>query len=125
MLQTSIKGINELRREAIEELENKIKQSFERESIKSEKYHTNAKQQTTRNVKTTLCLNNMSSELEYEQLQDVDNIYIPLRFFVNKQLENQIQIITNRFNTYLLMPAISKENYEKINVQEIINKYNI
>ena len=125
MLQTSIKGINELRREAIEELENKIKQSFEREAIRLEKYHTNAKQETTQNVKTTLCLNNMSSELEYEQLHDVDSIYIPLRFFVNKQLENQIQVITNIFNTYLLMPAISKGNYEKINVQEIINKYNI
>ena len=70
-------------------------------------------------------LKNIESFAIIEQLQDVDNIYIPLRFFVNKQLENQIQIITNRFNTYLLMPAISKENYEKINVQEIINKYNI
>ena len=125
MLQTPIKEINELRREAVDELENKIKESFKRNPITLEKYNTNSKQEITSNIKTAVCLNNMNSKFKYEHLQEVDNIYIPLRFFANNEFENQIQIITNKFNTYLLMPTISKGNYEKINVKDILNKYNI
>ena len=125
MLQTPIKEINELRREAVDELENKIKESFKRNPITLEKYNTNSKQEITSNIKTAVCLNNINLKFKYEHLQEVDNIYIPLRFFANNEFENQIQIITNKFNTYLLMPTISKGNYEKINVKDILNKYNI
>ena len=62
----------------------------------------------------------MSETLKYEKIQEVDNIYIPLRFFINPTLKKQIQTLTSKFNVYLLMPAISKSNYEKINMQEVL-----
>ncbi len=64
----------------------------------------------------------MSKTLEYSKLQGIDNIYIPLRFFTATKLKKQVKEITN-FNTYLLMPAISKSNYEKINIEAILKEY--
>ena len=67
----------------------------------------------------------MSETLEYSKLQGIDNIYIPLRFFTAPKLKKQVKEITENFNTYLLMPAISKSNYEKINIEAILKEYKI
>ena len=125
MLQTSIKDLNELRREAVQELENKILQSFVREFKGTYKQLKNNIIQKVDTPKVSVCLNNIVPILEYQNIKGVDNIYIPLRFFVNSKLKPQIKTITENFNTYLLMPAISKSNYEKINAMEFIKEYNL
>jgi len=116
---TSIGNINEIRREAINELEEKIKQTYIRKIQASDNCHIDKQNNTSTNPEITICLNNMSEVLDYEKIEEADNIYIPLRFFVNTRIQKQIKKICNRFNTYLLMPAISKSNYEKINIEEI------
>lgn len=125
MLQTSIKDLNELRREAVQELENKILQSFVREFKGTYKQLKNNIIQKVDTPKVSVCLNNIVPNMEYQKIKKVDNIYIPLRFFVNSKLKPQIKTITENFNTYLLMPAISKSNYEKINSMEFIKEYNL
>lgn len=125
MLQTSIKDLNELRREAVQELENKILQSFVREFKGTYKQLKNNIIQKVDTPKVSVCLNNIVPNMEYQKIKKVDNIYIPLRFFVNSKLKPQIKTITENFNTYLLMPTISKSNYEKINAMEFIKEYNL
>ena len=124
MLITSISGINELRRITIQELESKIKESFYRKAYpeKLDVIETNNDQEEQ--IPTiSLCLNNVNSILEYEKLEDIDRIYIPLRFF-SKYKEN-IKKLSMKFNTYILMPTISKGNYDKIDIHKIIDEYNI
>ena len=70
-------------------------------------------------------MNNLNEEFNYNKLVGVDNIYIPLRFFLNSRYINKIKEIVSKFNTYILMPTVSRGNYEKINVQEIIKQFNI
>ena len=125
MLQTSIKDLNELRREAVQELENKILQSFVREFKGTYKQLKNNIIQKVDTPKVSVCLNNIVPNMEYQKIKKVGNIYIPLRFFVNSKLKPQIKTITENFNTYLLMPAISKSNYEKIKAMEFIKEYNL
>ena len=125
MLITSISGINELRREAVGELEKKITQTFIRNS-KNIVCDTVSEDNTyTETPEVSICLNNISETLDYEKIQEADNVYIPLRFFVSPKFNRQIQTISRKFNTYLLMPAISKSNYEKINVEKILEENNI
>ena len=126
MLQTSIKGINELRREAVQELEEKIVKTFQR-TVKNNYIQENNKSVKLRNNNqtTVVCLNNLTQDLRYQDIKGADLIYIPLRFFINPKLESQIKIITETFNTCILMPAISKGNYEKIDVKHILNLYKI
>lgn len=120
---TSISSINELRRQAIQELEDKIKQTFARKAPQIELKEI---KETYKNndQKIALCLNDLKNNLEYENISGVDRIYIPLRFFIDSQYNNKIKSICNNFNVYLLMPTIFKSNYEKININNIF-KYNI
>lgn len=125
MLITQISGINELRRDVISKLEEKIKQTFIREKVELAKEKETIKTVLVDNPKVSVCLNNISETLEYSKLQGIDNIYIPLRFFINTKLKNKVKEITECFSTYLLMPSISKSNYEKINIDAILKEYKI
>lgn len=122
---TQISGINELRRETIQELEEKIRQTFIRKPRKKVEEKEIISKQSISAPRVSVCLNSMSETLEYSKLQGIDNIYIPLRFFTAPKLKKQVKEITENFNTYLLMPAISKSNYEKINIEAILKEYKI
>ena len=115
-----ISNINEIRRESIIQLEKNILKTFIRKNKNTIPKIANEEIKYTQNPEVSICLNNMSETLKYEKIQEVDNIYIPLRFFINPTLKKQIQTLTSKFNVYLLMPAISKSNYEKINMQEVL-----
>lgn len=120
-----ISTINEIRRNALEELEIRIKQSFIRKETKVQMESKICKQETTKNPEVTIVLNQISKNIEYSNIEDVDNIYIPFKFFINRELESTIEKILKKFNTYVLLPAITKSNYEKLidnNLLEIAQK---
>lgn len=118
---TSISNINEIRREAVKELEEKILQTFERKATKQSITVLNSNMKNTKTLQISLCLNNMSETLNYEKIEGIDNVYIPLRFFINPKLNKQIEILMNKFNVFILMPTISKGNYEKIDLKKVLN----
>lgn len=118
----SISSINQIRRDAIQELEEKIKQTFIRDIEKKEYEAIDYSCKTSDNTEVSLCLNYMSTNLKYEDIEGIDNIYIPLRFFLDATLKKYIEILSKKFNIYILMPSISKGNYEKIKTDEILNK---
>lgn len=107
-----ISSLNSIRRSAIQELEVKLLDSFKRnKNVKLEK------QQDTDNyknseVKVSILLNNIKEQIDYTELTNLDKVYIPFRFFLsNKEKVNEI---CEKFNTYVLLPAITKSNYEKL-----------
>jgi len=116
---TSISNINELRRNAIQELEDKIKETFRRD-IKELELNNIENLEKDNELKISLCLNNLENNLNYKNIKNVDRIYIPLRFFIDAKYKEKIKEICNNFNTYLMMPAILKGNYEKIDLEEIL-----
>ena len=124
MLIMPISGINELRRIAVQELENKVKETFSRKANPIKLNSTNNQREHEKHEPTvSLCLNNMNSLLEYEKLENVDRIYIPLRFFV--KYKDIIKNISLKYKTYMLMPTISKGNYNNIDIQGILKENNI
>lgn len=118
---TSISNINEIRREAVQELEKAITQTFMRKEIKLHMPSHALTKKLPKTVQVSLCLNNISETLNYEKLNGADNIYIPLRFFINPKFKSQIQVLMDKFNVFLLMPTISKGNYEKIDLRKVLN----
>ena len=61
-------------------------------------------------------------------MQNVDNIYIPFNFFVLNDFSSIIQKISEKFNTYIYMPTIIRNNYTKLisnNLPNILKAYNI
>ena len=73
-------------------------------------------------------LNLISSDIDYSKLKNVDRIYIPFKFFILKGFESTLFSITNNFDTYIYLPTIIRNNYNKLiknNLSSILNSYKI
>jgi len=118
-----ISTLNSIRRNALEHLESELLHSFKRnKKVKLDNQNIiNSKQNSE--VKVSILLNTIKEEIDYTKLTNLDNVYIPFRFFLsNKEKVNEI---CKKLNTYVLLPAVTKSNYEKLienNLKEILNK---
>ena len=73
-------------------------------------------------------LNILHLDFDYSQLENIDNVYIPLKYFTNKDYSSILETISKKFDTYICMPTIIKVNYRNLiysNVENAITKYNI
>ena len=106
-----ISALNNVRRNALEELQNKLLQSFKRNrKIEIDAYKKNNK--VDLNPKVSVLLNSIKEDINYANIAGIDNIYIPFKFFLSNK--EKVEEICKHFNTYLLLPAITKESYEKL-----------
>ena len=120
-----ISTLNSIRRTSLEDLEKKLLNSFKRnKKIKLESANgTNENQTKSQKLKVSLCLNNIKEEIDYSNLNGIDNIYIPFKLFLSNK--EKVDEICTKFNTYLLLPTITKSNYEKLiekNLKNILNR---
>ena len=124
-----ISTINELRRNAINEYSQILINEFRRNnkeidiptfSISNDNVETEHK--------ISLLLNILNLDFDYSKLEDIDKLYIPLKYFSLKEYTNAIQTITDNFNTYIYMPSIIKPNFRNLfkdTIDKSLEKYNI
>lgn len=123
-----ISSINELRRNCIDELSNKIinihKRSFD--------CNMHCKESTSLslnlNNKVCLLLNSLNLQYDYSNLDAVDKIYIPLKYFGLKEYFPIIEKLSNNSNLYIYMPNIIKPNFSNVILNTIgiaTEKFNI
>ena len=99
-----ISCINELRRNALSQYEQKLISSF-RKSIDNVNFkynHLCINHSTFKTKKVSVLFNLLNKNFDYTRLQNVDNIYIPFKFFVLNDFSSIIQKISEKFNTCLL-----------------------
>lgn len=125
-----ISNINELRRQALAQYEEKVVQSFKRSTsnITTNYNLPNAFVSLSQNKKISILLNMLNNDFDYASLQGVDKIYIPFKYFVLKDFDTTIETICKTFNTYIYMPIIIRTNYNKLisqNLPHILNTYRI
>lgn len=136
-----IKGIsciNELRRQALVEYEEKLIYSFSRclPPHPIPKYTTENSLSTitpdskhiTQQKCISLLLNLINPDFDYSKLKNIDKIYIPFKYFILKGFESSLYSITNKFDTYIYIPTIIRNNYNKLiknNLTNILKSYNI
>ena len=106
-----ISSLNSIRRNALEKLEDKLVQSFKRNK-KVELYSNNKNKKINSEVKVSVLLNNIKENIDYTKITDINSMYVPFRFFLSHK--EKVEEICKHFNTYLLLPAITKSNYEKL-----------
>lgn len=125
----SISAINDLRRSAISMLEEKMLTDFARS--RSKKLDLSTKLSTpcsSSTKKISLLLENINLKYDYSKLDNVDNVYIPLKYFNNKQFSEILHNLSNQFNMFIYMPTIIKPNYKNLllNVLEnVLQEFNI
>jgi len=123
---SSISELNELRRQAISQYESKLVSSFKR-NIKNvdipsfdNKVHYDKK--------ISLLFNTLNTNYDYQNLHEIDKIYIPFKFFVLKEYKSILKLISQKFDTYIYMPTIIRNNYNKLiknNIEYILSDFQI
>ena len=103
---SSISGLNEIRRNAIERLEENIRKSYEKISKKIEIKQEILEYKDYRDL--SVLLNVLNEKYDYSKM-NANNIYIPLRYFEDSKYESVIDILCNKFNVYIYMPTIFKK----------------
>lgn len=135
--------LNELRRLSLKNVEtfalSKIHRDFSEEHLKAEELTINntlenmrefakSKINDSSSTKISLLLNILNTDFDYSKLKNINNIYIPLKYFTNKKYENILKVLNKKFNTFIYLPTILKENYKNLFysiAESTVKKYDI
>ena len=133
--------LNELRRTALDKVEyaiSKINRHLPENISDSELEKNNEILDNMRNLastisniknkKTSLLLNIINLEYDYSKLENIDNIYIPLKYFLNKKYEQVLETLNKKAEIYIYFPTILKENYKNLFytiAKNTVQKYDI
>ena len=127
-----ISALNEIRRNAINQLENMIIEDyiFDRSKNNIDINKINHKQIISTDIKPkiSLLLNNINKDFDYSKLENIDKLYLPISVLIKKENHNAIKYLNDKFNTYIYMPLIIQGNFVNIiekNIENILDLYNI
>lgn len=132
-----LSSINELRRIALDKVleiaRNNIQRNtnltpYDNSDIHLTKNGIKTEKAKTTNTKISVLLNILNEDFDYSKLNNIDNIYIPLKYFINKNYKNILNTISNKFNIYIYLPTIIKSNYKNFlfnNIENTIKTYHI
>ena len=120
----SIGCLNEIRRFCIDKLQTLlIEKHCVRNTENLEISNTPIADSHINNNSISILLNKLNFNCSYELLENVDNVYIPLKYFLNAKYADIISKICNHFNTYIYLPVIQKNL--NVNWDNILNNFKI
>lgn len=125
-----ISTINELRRSAISQytniLINKHKKNLTNLTVPT--YKTSSNNHILLNNNISLLLNNLNLKFDYSKLQNIDKLYIPLKYFYLAQYSKILDVLSSKFDLYIYLPSILRANFRNLfknTIDSSLEKYNI
>ena len=114
-----VSSLNELRRTALENVENFAISNIQRISDKitynaCNENSKNANNSNSDENKISVLLNILNEKYDYSSLEGIDIVYIPLKYFVNKKYSNILETLSKKFELYIYLPTIIKANYRNL-----------
>lgn len=127
-----ISFLNELRRIALERVQEFAIKNIQKNNF-IDKYNSiysidNSLHNNKKDLNISVLLNILDVNCDYSKLQNVNNVYIPLKYFTNKKYSNCIKTLNEKFDIYIYLPTIIKANYRNLlssNIENAIKMYNI
>lgn len=128
----SISTLNELRRTALEKVEQEILSRAKRtlldlskKSKESITYTPNVK-----NPEISVLFRQLELDFDYTKLdkEKITNIYVSLELFISKKYSKIISYFSDNYNLYIYVPSIIKTNYKNIalsTIEQAVMIYNI
>ena len=120
--------LNDIRRTAINLIEEKIINSFKRKSNSLIAKIESNSEAIIKHQEKALLLNILNTDYDYSKLKHFDRIYIPLKFFSDKNYEHILKVLETKSKLYIYMPVVVKDRYLstiKKYVENALEKYNI
>ncbi len=119
--------LNDIRRQALAEIEGKILKSFKRTS-EVEYIGKIFNSSNIDSQEKVILLNELYKNYNYSNLKNVDKIYLPLKYFVSNDFTDILNTLSHKGKLYLYMPFIIKDKYIKSIrncIENIVSKFNI
>ena len=122
----SISKINQLRRDAIDKLCSILQERIHRTSLSAKAPSIDISMNKGTNKTVSILFNNLIAGFDYTLLNNVNRVYIPLRFWVDDDYYEILQDIASNYSTYIYMPSILKNTSSvRAEIEKIINTYTI
>ncbi|MBO4292845.1 MAG: DUF3656 domain-containing protein [Clostridia bacterium] len=125
---TKLSLLNELRRNILEMVKDYAIQKIARKPINKAILMSKINITKKGNPKISVLLNILNENYDYSKLENIDNLYIPLKYFSDKKYSNILNILCNKFNLYIYLPTIIKANYRNLfynNIEKAMDLYKI
>lgn len=130
---SKISALNELRRNALDCVYNFAINNIRRDCLDVNYDNTilikeNIRKTEVKEKKISVLLNFLNTNFDYSKLDNIDNIYIPLKYFFNLKYTKILNTLQEKFKIYIYMPTIIKSNYINLfydNIEKAIKNYNI
>lgn len=131
-----ISALNELRRNSLEQVYNFAVDNIEVDKVdvgdvevgKLDVSETAVGKVEVSKRDVSVLLNILNLDFDYSKLENIDNIYIPLKYFSTSKYSKILENLQQRFKIYIYMPTIIKANYRNLfynNIEKTIEKYDI
>ena len=120
--------LNDVRRKSIELLVNKITKKSTVEFTNTHLEQCSRPSVALPNRTISVLLEQLNLDYDYSNLEGCDNVYIPLKYFINSKYSSILQALSNKFHHFVYMPTIMKANYKNLllhNLTVLVKKYNI
>ena len=123
--------LNDLRRTILQMVEQYAIETMQRtpNNVITKKTHKHSNPDITmKKTKLSLLLNILHKDFDYTQLHNIENVYIPLKYFSMKDYQEILHILDDKFHVYIYMPTIIKSNYKNLlsnNIENTLNNYHI
>lgn len=124
----SIKEINELRRQALQELEQMLLKKIHREKREITLENKIVTKLKNENTNISVLLNIIKDNYNYKNLKGIDKIYLPISEIILTKNLSKVEEITKMMDTYIYMPNIIRDEHKKIiytKIDEIVKQYKI
>ncbi len=131
-----ISSLNELRRQGLEKVTDYALDKIHRKYKNSKNFDETLNllpNSLKSNISTDvphICVlfNELNKDYDYSKLEDVDLIYIPLKYFSDSKYKYVLKLLNSKYKTYIYMPSIIKPNYRNLfssYILKAVKNYNI
>ena len=106
--------LNDIRRTGISIIEEKIVNSFKRNSnyvLNNDNLIKNNENIFTKKQEKSILLNVLDLSFDYSKLKQVDRIYIPLKYFADKKYGEILKLLSSKSKLYIYMPVVIKDRF--------------
>ncbi len=126
---SNIKCLNDLRRSAVQALEEFAKAHYKKAIDKTDSLKNTVFSKELNVVRVPeycALFNNLELDTDYSNLK-LDKLYIPFKYFINLDYKKVLEELCSLYKVYIYMPTIIRNNYLKhiSNLDNIVNNYNI
>ena len=118
--------LNDLRRTALDDLREKVLRAYTRDLKTINLQELSKIKSISSEKKICLLLNKIDENANYLELKNIDKLYIPISYFLNKKYHSKILNICDTYKTYVYLPIVLRDEFlSTIDFNSLVKEFKI